>query len=130
MRSSTTIYHWYKLQTHFHFVKIQKFFGNTISYIVILQPFLLCSCTVVFKKTTLDKVNKNLLLTKIRNLGSHKHNMRILEAGEGFLDVVHRPTQKDPNSTFLPCQYCLGYYSRSELWRHCERCPFGPKKSG
>jgi len=73
---------------------------------------------------THDAAKKKQLLNKLRNLGSHKHNLSVLKEGKGRLDVVYRPTIPGMvSSTYLPCQYCYGYYGRRQLWRHVRQCP-------
>lgn len=34
----------------------------------------------------------------------------------------------DTNTNYLPCEYCLGFYSSRTLWRHKKRCSYNPTK--
>lgn len=65
------------------------------------------------------------MMTKLRNLGNHRHNVEVLRKGEGELVVVHRPLsdqQACPNN-YLPCTECLGYYVKRDLHKHVKICP-------
>jgi len=85
---------------------------------------------VVEITTTTDTAKKSQLLTKLRNMGSHKHNLSVLSKGQGKLTVVYRPTSAGvDSSTYIPCQYCYGYYGRRELWKHVRRCTLAPSTS-
>ncbi|XP_050398339.1 uncharacterized protein LOC126816141 isoform X5 [Patella vulgata] len=69
---------------------------------------------------TMDPHQKTNLLSKIRNLGNHKHNCEVLRKNEGCLIVAYRPsnmTKVNPND-YCPCVHCYGYYMRKELWKH------------
>lgn len=68
---------------------------------------------------------KNNLMMRLRNLGNHLHNKRVLQAGEGAFFVAYFPKNAsdcDKRRCYLPCVYCLGYYSRSTLPAHANRC--------
>jgi hypothetical protein len=66
---------------------------------------------------------------KLRLKGDYHHNMRILEIGDGELIVVRRPGQGDTYSihNFLPCEFCLGFKKRCDLWKQQLTCEHNPK---
>ena len=67
--------------------------------------------------------------TMFRNLGNHKHNKSVLASGKGDFQVVSRPCSKRKYQNFSVCSYCLGAFSKRQLWRHVdERCPLNPHK--
>ena len=79
-----------------------------------------------------DRRMKGALMTRLRNLGNHFHNRKVLRSGEGTFIVTYTPktlTEPKRNGCFLPCVYCLGYYNNSTLWKHVSRCIFGKNKS-
>lgn len=63
---------------------------------------------------------KNIILTKLRNRGNHNHNCDVVKEGKGELIVVYRPTVYGDPSDYQPCVHCLGWYSKTEMWKH--RC--------
>jgi len=74
------------------------------------------------------KKKKQTLLTKIRNLGNEAHNRNVLTTGSRKLVVVYWPNEDVDlnNSQYIPCQFCHGYFSRRQLWRHAKRCSCKP----
>ena len=78
------------------------------------------------KKYEMASGEKNKLLTKIRNIGNHLHNVSVLEKGTGTLIVVHRPTDECASpGDYVPCSDCYGYYKKPLLYKHI--CPFQDK---
>lgn len=76
-----------------------------------------------------NKDTKNKILQKIRNIGSHLHNRKVLTSGNGQLYVRYRPSKPGAGiEEFSPCPYCLGYFRTKELWRH--KCQYKPEKGG
>ncbi len=73
---------------------------------------------VIKYKSTKDKVEKNKILTKIRNLGNYKHNIKVLSENKGILIPVYRPDHDADPQHYLPCQHCLGFYAKEDLWKH------------
>ena len=67
-----------------------------------------------------DTHTKNLLLTRIRNLGNHWYNCSVLKSGTGVLNVVYR--SKSNATDYSPCTFCLGYYPNSAISSHLKRC--------
>ncbi|KAJ8034560.1 hypothetical protein HOLleu_21447 [Holothuria leucospilota] len=68
-----------------------------------------------------DQRLKSAKLTKLRNLGNHIQNCRVLEKGQGELLVRYRPNIRVDPTDFVPCPHCYGYFARKALWRHT--CP-------
>lgn len=74
-----------------------------------------------------DPSEQEKIYIKIRNLGNHLHNVRVLRKREGHLIVKYRPSGESANADLYgPCPFCYGYYIRRELWRH--KCPLKPKE--
>jgi hypothetical protein len=73
-----------------------------------------------------NRQRKHILLTKLRNLGSHLHNENILSSGSGHLSVVYRPSSslQTDGTHFLPCRHCLGWFRRGQLFAsvNCRSC--------
>ncbi|KAG9342390.1 hypothetical protein JZ751_016390 [Albula glossodonta] len=63
-----------------------------------------------------------VLLEKLRNKGDYYHNVEVLKNGGGELVTWRQPAAgADPND-YLPCQLCLGFFIKSELWKHEATC--------
>ena len=69
-----------------------------------------------------DTKLKNDIIKKLRNLGNHQHNMKVIRENKGSLMVKYRPADADQSEEYIPCEYCYGYYKSSELWKHVKRC--------
>ena len=67
-------------------------------------------------------------LTTLRLKGDYHHNMRSLETGDGELIVVRRPGENESCTIddFLPCEFCLGFMKRWDLWKHQLTCEHKP----
>jgi hypothetical protein len=48
--------------------------------------------------------------------------LQVLQSGEGILVVVRQPDHHRHASEYLPCEYCLGFYSRDTLYKHVKDC--------
>ncbi|XP_045462442.1 uncharacterized protein LOC123672385 [Harmonia axyridis] len=69
-------------------------------------------------KPVKSKERKNLI-TSLRKKGNYLRNS----------EVCSKPMKKPPGgdtSEYLPSLYCLGFYSRKQLWRHKKRCTENP----
>ncbi|KAJ8287351.1 hypothetical protein COCON_G00000100 [Conger conger] len=76
---------------------------------------------------------RSMLLEQIRSRGDFHHNVEVLKQGAGELVTWKSPVGGMAPSDFLPCQYCLGFFSKKDLWKHqaCCRCkPETEVKSG
>jgi hypothetical protein len=71
---------------------------------------------------------RKLALLKLRNSGDYQHNCAVLKTGHGILVTFTRNWNEASAKHFLPCQYCLGFFLKSCLWRHIKKCPFAPKE--
>ena len=57
------------------------------------------------------------------NKGDFSHNYEVLESGKGTIIPKYRVNEEEKDvKSFLPCQYCHGMYTRTELWRHQKSC--------
>lgn len=77
-----------------------------------------------------DQQTRTLLMTKMRNLGNHLHNKKVLADKKGELFVVYRPSQSASLHpyNYVPCSTCLGWYRKRELWKHKTKCVLNPDK--
>jgi len=52
----------------------------------------------------------------------------VLTTGTSKLAVVYRPSEDvdADDLNYIPCQFCHGYFSRRQLWRHAEKCRCKP----
>ncbi|XP_070549166.1 uncharacterized protein [Ptychodera flava] len=72
-----------------------------------------------------------LALTKLRNLGNHKHNCRVFRQGYGTLLVNYRPSRSDRPAKaedYGPCEFCYATMVRADLYKH--KCLLKPKSDG
>lgn len=63
-------------------------------------------------------------LKKMRNIGNHRHNCKVLREGKGELIVTYRPSPSGypaKPSDYGPCPNCYAYLVKREMWKH--RCP-------
>ncbi|KAI5610799.1 zinc finger MYM-type protein 4-like isoform X3 [Silurus asotus] len=65
---------------------------------------------------------RQLLFEKLRKKGNYQHNVEVLKSGCGELIPDRRGNKDSSGGVYLPCQYCLAFYVRHELWRHEKRC--------
>ncbi|XP_058255761.1 uncharacterized protein si:ch211-266o15.1 isoform X2 [Hemibagrus wyckioides] len=63
-----------------------------------------------------------LLFEQLRKKGNYQHNVEVLKNGSGELITCKRATKDHSVGMYLPCQYCLAFYIRHDLWRHEKRC--------
>ncbi len=72
------------------------------------------------------ETNKTYKLCKIallRNKGNHLHNCEVTREGKGVLVVGYRPTYEVDAAEYGPCEQCLVYLTKSDLWKHKKTCP-------
>ena len=62
-------------------------------------------------------------LTLLRNKGNFFYNVKILKEG-GELLVCRRPSSYVSPDNVYPCKFCLGFFVKSDMWRHAKRCLF------
>lgn len=72
-------------------------------------------------------------LEKLRNEGNFQHNCDVRKAGHGEIVPWRSPSDEqecDPHD-YIPCEFCLGFFHKKELWRHEKNCKFQiSKKTG
>ena len=68
-----------------------------------------------------DQKQKNKMALEIRNRGNHLHNCEVIRRGEGSLIVGYRPKKQTSYTEYGPCDGCLVYLHKHDLWRH--KCP-------
>ncbi|XP_071501222.1 uncharacterized protein [Diadema antillarum] len=71
-----------------------------------------------------DRKKRQKKMTLLRNKGTHRHNCTVLRNGKGTIHVVYRPAYATSAEDYGPCEHCLGYYVRRDLWKH--NCPLKP----
>lgn len=68
---------------------------------------------------------RRLLFKKLLHLGDFYKNIQTLKNQSGLLRIARRPSSdKQHYRNYSPCPYCLGFFVKSDLWRHCYSCPF------
>lgn len=82
---------------------------------------------VIALESEKDPVAKRNALTKLRNLGNHRHNCDVIKKQTGQLIVAYRPSSDITPDSYVPCNHCLGYYVWYDLWKHARRCPLAPE---
>jgi len=74
-----------------------------------------------------DKQRKNLIISKLRNMGNHQHNRSVIESGKGEFLVTYRPKEEGADyRNYAPCKYCFSYLAKKSIWKHS--CPLAPKQ--
>lgn len=69
-----------------------------------------------------DKKKQGQKLTYLRNLGNHLHNTEVIKKGAGDIVVAYRPAYLASWYDYVPCEHCLGYYAKFDLYKHVKRC--------
>lgn len=70
---------------------------------------------------------RSKLFNKLRKLGNFNHNTEVVKAKRGLFISERRPSNDQPYTSYLPCEFCLGYYHKKELHKHVGRCVEKPK---
>ncbi|XP_069110207.1 uncharacterized protein [Argopecten irradians] len=66
---------------------------------------------------------RRLGLLKLRNSGDYHHNTDVLKTGSGiFVTWTRNEDNKLSPEDYLPCEDCLGFFLKSNLWRHRRVC--------
>jgi len=58
----------------------------------------------------------------LRRRGNYNHNIEVLTQGFGELTVKRCPPTETSFTDYLPCEFCLEFYFRSDLHRHVKTC--------
>jgi len=81
---------------------------------------------VIELSSLVDKSDRIKCITKLRNLGNHLHNSKVLQEGQGDFLVTYRPKAGVAAEDYRPCESCWCYLLKGELFRH--RCKFPKSK--
>lgn len=65
---------------------------------------------------------RDLLFSKVRNMGNYQHNCSVLSSGKGQIIPKRQATHQTTATDYLPCKFCCAMYVRTDLWRHHKRC--------
>nr|XP_029514840.1 uncharacterized protein LOC115128846 isoform X2 [Oncorhynchus nerka] len=66
---------------------------------------------------------RSLLLDQLRNKGNYLHNLEVLQSGDGEIVTKKRPSYNGVSvRDYLPCQYCLAFFNKIDLWKHEGSC--------
>lgn len=70
-----------------------------------------------------DGKQRKKMLDLLRTQGNFYHNVAVLRTG-GTLVVARRPSEKESVniSDYVPCEFCLAFVTKAELWRHVKTC--------
>jgi len=73
---------------------------------------------------------RKLLIKQLTNKGNFHHNINVLESGKGVIVPRKRPQEADKMMAqhYSPCEYCLGFFVSSELWKHQKLCPLNSNR--
>jgi hypothetical protein len=66
---------------------------------------------------------RRLLMMKLANRGTYAHNCKVLQENSGILIPYRRPSEPDNPINYLPCEHCLAFLRRGQLWSHVCVCP-------
>ena len=64
-----------------------------------------------------DKIKKWERMSKPRNLSNHAHNCKVLGKCAGSFIVGYRSSRKVSAEEYAPCDHCLEYLVRTDLWK-------------
>ena len=68
------------------------------------------------------------LKERLRLKGNYKHNCNVIRQGFGEIIPVRSPSSPVDAGDYVPCQFCLGFFVKKDLWRHCRDCKYAYKK--
>jgi len=54
-----------------------------------------------------DKIKRNQLIARLRNLGNHCHNVEVMQKREGEIMVTHRKTVATDATEYVPCDHII-----------------------
>lgn len=101
------------------------------------QPCAFC-CKMVFQMPRhLKRVHRDVpevanadsqSLRKIIGVGIFKHNIEVLKAGRGQLIVSRSSTGNRIAEDYVPCKFCLNFFLKDDLYRHCRTCVLNDDK--
>nr|XP_023685598.1 uncharacterized protein LOC111853180 isoform X3 [Paramormyrops kingsleyae] len=62
--------------------------------------------------------SRRKLLEQLRSRGDYCHNIRVHNEGCGELVTWKQPSTSAPSNGYLPCQHCLCFILKKDLWEH------------
>jgi len=62
------------------------------------------------------------LMEKLRHHGNYKHSCSVIRKGYGELIPVRSPAHAEKAANYVPCEHCLGFFLKKELWKHVQNC--------
>ena len=67
---------------------------------------------------------RRLILKELTNKGNFAYNIAVLEKGNGELLPTKRPSKQQcvKPDQYSPCEFCLGFYIKRDLWKHQKNC--------
>ncbi|XP_040886927.1 uncharacterized protein LOC121176879 [Toxotes jaculatrix] len=65
---------------------------------------------------------RHLLLEHLRCRGNYLHNIEVIRQGSGEIVPCRQPSEDVDARNYLPCPLCLGFFLRSDLWKHQASC--------
>ncbi|XP_069031683.1 uncharacterized protein [Embiotoca jacksoni] len=65
---------------------------------------------------------RHLLLEHLRCRGNYLHNIEVIRQGSGEIVPWRQPSEDVDARNYLPCPLCLGFFLRSDLWKHQVSC--------
>jgi len=74
----------------------------------------------------LGSSKRKLLFQQLLHRGNYMHNMQVLKDKNGQIVPRYRPSALVAVDKFVPCEYCLAFYVRSDLRKHQKGCKFNP----
>ena len=83
-------------------------------------------------KNSESQKKREHILNSLRNEGDFMYNVDVLkhirqgkQQCTDELIVARRPDKgKHQACDYLPCKFCLKFYIKSDLWRHCKNCTY------
>lgn len=91
-----------------------------------------CNKTEVAKALMHNKGSsmRNLLLSKVRNMGNYHHNCSVLSSGKGQIIPRRQAINPSTAADYLPCKFCFAMYVKTDIWRHHKHCKLQVKEDG
>lgn len=94
-------------------------------------PCLFCHQIVFQMPRHLRRVHRNIpevasannqSLRKMIGVGVFQHNVAVLKDGHGQFIVARSSPVKRIVEDYVPCKFCLHFFVKGELYRHCHTC--------
>ena len=60
---------------------------------------------------------------QLRHKGNFAYNSEVIKHGKGEIIPFRRPTGQDCGKRYTPCDRCLGFFVKEDLWKHRKKCP-------